>query len=176
MAAIRGRVALVTGASSGIGEAAALALEQSGFLTIATARDESVLRPLRERGCETLQLDVTDEASLEQAVRTAENRFGPIYVLVNNNTASNAEQFTVKLRRLKNVKVFGETTMGKITYGINIDQEKLFPSAKFKIVLTDMPDDGNFLPYEEKGIDPDVFLDNNGDWMGQVKKIVMRDK
>jgi NAD(P)-dependent dehydrogenase (short-subunit alcohol dehydrogenase family) len=111
MASIRGRVAVVTGASSGIGEAAALALEQAGFLTIATARDEQTLTALRERGCETLQLDVTDEASLVEAVRTTENRFGPIYALVNNAGAPQygpIEEVSLDaIRRVFEVNVFG---------------------------------------------------------------------
>lgn len=111
MATIQGRVALVTGASSGIGEAAALALEQAGFLTIATARDERVLEPLRERGCETMQLDVTDESSLERAVRSAENRFGPVYALVNNAGMPQygpIEEVPLEaVRRVFEVNVFG---------------------------------------------------------------------
>jgi len=82
MSTMLGRVALVTGASSGIGRATALALERAGFLTVATARDARDLAPLAEQGCETAALDVTSEASRKAAVALVESRFGPIYALV----------------------------------------------------------------------------------------------
>ena len=77
-------VALVTGASSGIGKATAIALKEAGFLTYATAPDAGKLEELKAKGCETLELDVTDENSARQAVKTVEERSGTIQVLVNN--------------------------------------------------------------------------------------------
>jgi NAD(P)-dependent dehydrogenase (short-subunit alcohol dehydrogenase family) len=77
-------VALVTGASSGIGKATAIALKEAGFLTYATAPDAGKLEELKAKGCETLALDVTDENSMREAVKTAERHNGAIQVLVNN--------------------------------------------------------------------------------------------
>lgn len=77
-------VALVTGASSGIGKATAIALKEAGFLTYATAPDAGKLEELRAKGCETLALDVTDENSMREAVKTAERHNGAVQVLVNN--------------------------------------------------------------------------------------------
>ncbi|HYE36425.1 SDR family NAD(P)-dependent oxidoreductase [Methylocaldum sp.] len=77
-------VALVTGTSSGIGRATAPALREAGFLTVATARRLADIEELKAKGCETAQLDVTDETSMREAVKTAEDRYGPVYVLVNN--------------------------------------------------------------------------------------------
>lgn len=77
-------VALVTGASSGIGKAAALALKEAGFLTYATAPKLSDLEELKSKGCETLELDVTDENQAREAVKTVEEKSGVIQVLVNN--------------------------------------------------------------------------------------------
>ncbi len=77
-------VALVTGASSGIGKATAIALKEAGFLTYATAPDAGKLEELKAQGCETLALDVTDENSMREAVKTAEQHNGAIQVLVNN--------------------------------------------------------------------------------------------
>lgn len=79
-----GRVALVTGASSGIGHATSLALAEAGFTVVATARDANEISDLRSIGCETLELDVTDEGSARQAVAAAERHNGAIYALVNN--------------------------------------------------------------------------------------------
>jgi len=78
------RVALVTGASSGIGKATAIALAAAGFVTYATARRVETLADLKAAGCETLPLDVTDEDSMVAAVRMVEATHGGVDVLVNN--------------------------------------------------------------------------------------------
>jgi NADP-dependent 3-hydroxy acid dehydrogenase YdfG len=78
------RVALVTGASSGIGKATALTLNQARYITYATARRLDTLRDLEQAGCRTLQLDVTDEASMIAAIKIIEAGYGAIDVLVNN--------------------------------------------------------------------------------------------
>ncbi len=77
-------VVLITGCSSGIGRVAALAFIQAGYTTYATARKPETLDELRTRGCHTLHLDVTDETSLLEAVRTIENKHGAVDILVNN--------------------------------------------------------------------------------------------
>jgi len=77
-------VALITGTSSGIGRAAALALKAAGFMTIATARRVADIEELKAKGCDTVQLDVTDDASMQNAVRTVESAHGRLDVLVNN--------------------------------------------------------------------------------------------
>jgi NAD(P)-dependent dehydrogenase (short-subunit alcohol dehydrogenase family) len=71
---------LITGCSSGIGQAAALALREAGRTVVATARNPDTLSGLAGRGLRTLALDVTDESSMRAAVDAA----GPIDVLVNN--------------------------------------------------------------------------------------------
>ena len=71
---------LITGCSSGIGQAAALALHEAGRTVVATARNPATLSGLASRGLRTLALDVTDESSMRAAVDAA----GPIDVLVNN--------------------------------------------------------------------------------------------
>ena len=78
------RVALVTGCSSGIGRAAALALSHAGFTTYATARRPETLADLEAEGCRTLTLDVSDEPQRVDAVRTVERDHGGLDVLVNN--------------------------------------------------------------------------------------------
>ena len=59
--------ALVTVCSSGIGRATALALAEAGFPTYA-ARSIDSLAPLMAAGCTALACDVTDEASMSDAV------------------------------------------------------------------------------------------------------------
>jgi len=75
---------LITGCSSGLGRASALKFREAGYLTVATARDPSTLAQLAELGCDTVQLDVTDEASRMAAIAEVERRHGPIGILINN--------------------------------------------------------------------------------------------
>ena len=85
-----GRIALVTGASSGIGEATALALAQAGAKVAIAARRVDRLQALAERlrplGAEplVLQADLLDEHVAQQIVRDTEARFGQLDILVNN--------------------------------------------------------------------------------------------
>src|SRR5204863_5269130 len=76
------RVALVTGASAGIGEAAARALVGAGFTVYGTSRKAAIGQ--ERDGVVFLPLDVTDEASVAGAVREVLKRSGRIDVLVNN--------------------------------------------------------------------------------------------
>jgi hypothetical protein len=77
-------VAVVTGASSGIGAATAAALAREGYRVVLGARR---VERLREAAGETglaLRLDVTDRQSVDAFVAETEERFGHIDVLVNN--------------------------------------------------------------------------------------------
>ena len=76
------RVALVTGASAGIGEAAARALLGAGFTVYGTSR-KAAAGETRD-GVVFLPLDVTDDESVAGAVREVLERSGRIDVLVNN--------------------------------------------------------------------------------------------
>jgi NAD(P)-dependent dehydrogenase (short-subunit alcohol dehydrogenase family) len=78
------KVVLVTGCSSGIGRATALRLARSGWKVYASARRPATIADLREAGCQTLALDVTDEHSMRAAVDSIEQADGAIGVLVNN--------------------------------------------------------------------------------------------
>ncbi|MFD3837806.1 oxidoreductase [Streptomyces sp. NPDC058642] len=75
-------VALVTGASSGIGKETALALAAAGFNVVGTSRDTSRVTPLD--GVTFVGLDVADDSSVTAAVQEVSERFGRIDVLVNN--------------------------------------------------------------------------------------------
>jgi NAD(P)-dependent dehydrogenase (short-subunit alcohol dehydrogenase family) len=79
-----GRVALVTGASSGIGEATARRLAQCGYTTYAAARRISRMDSLRDQGIRTVPVDVTDDTSLVALVEQVIAESGRIDVLVNN--------------------------------------------------------------------------------------------
>jgi NAD(P)-dependent dehydrogenase (short-subunit alcohol dehydrogenase family) len=87
---ITGQVALVTGASSGIGEHFAEVLAAAGAKVAAAARRADRLADLAERiearggECLPLSCDVTDRQSITQAIAAAEAHLGPVSVLVNN--------------------------------------------------------------------------------------------
>jgi len=77
-------VAVITGASSGIGAATAIALGRQGYrIVVGARRVERLARIAGENGL-ALRLDVTDELSIGDFVREVGKRFGRIDVLVNN--------------------------------------------------------------------------------------------
>jgi 3-oxoacyl-[acyl-carrier protein] reductase len=84
-----GHVALVTGASRGIGRAIALALAERGFTVIGTATTESGAQAIGTAlaaytGCRGIALDVNDAAGVEAAVDAIVKEHGALHVLVNN--------------------------------------------------------------------------------------------
>ena len=78
------KTVIVTGCSSGIGRATAKHLAQNGWTVYATARRTAAIEDLEADGCKTQALDVTDEDSMQAAVRAVEEAEGSIDALVNN--------------------------------------------------------------------------------------------
>jgi NAD(P)-dependent dehydrogenase (short-subunit alcohol dehydrogenase family) len=78
------KAVLVTGCSTGIGRATAEHLAAKGWTVYATARRPDSIADLREKGCRTLALDVTDDASMQAAVDAVASESGTVGVLVNN--------------------------------------------------------------------------------------------
>ena len=84
------KIALVTGSSSGIGFETSLALARNGFHTFATMRDlgkDEKIKQIIEKedlSIEILELDVDNEESVNQAIKTISEKKGRIDVLVNN--------------------------------------------------------------------------------------------
>ena len=77
-------VAVITGASSGIGAATAIALGRHGYrIVVGARRVDRLARVAGEDGL-AMRLDVTDEDSVKDFVREVSRRFGRIDVLVNN--------------------------------------------------------------------------------------------
>lgn len=87
---LQGRVAVVTGASSGIGRAIALRLAAAGAKVVAAARREEALRELAEEieaaGGRALAVptDLLEEEQIVRLMDTAREAFGPIDILVNS--------------------------------------------------------------------------------------------
>lgn len=78
------KVALVTGASSGIGEATVKTLLAAGYTVFAAARRQERMRELERQGAILLALDLTDDASIVRAAEQVLSTQGRIDVLVNN--------------------------------------------------------------------------------------------
>jgi NAD(P)-dependent dehydrogenase (short-subunit alcohol dehydrogenase family) len=81
---LKGKVALVTGAATGIGKACADVLAENGATVIYSDRDLPRLKATAQGKGHTLLLDVADRAGVEVAVADAITRFGQIDILVNN--------------------------------------------------------------------------------------------
>ena len=78
------KVALITGASAGIGKEAALVLQKKGFKVYGAARRTERMQDLVNKGIEVLALDVTNEDSMVECVDTILKKEGKIDILVNN--------------------------------------------------------------------------------------------
>ena len=81
---MRKKVALVTGASSGIGEATAIALQNTGYQVYAAARRTDRMEHLKQLGIKTIRLDVTEEASVKAVVGQIKKEEKMVDVLINN--------------------------------------------------------------------------------------------
>ncbi|GAA0180179.1 oxidoreductase [Clostridium sediminicola] len=78
------KVALITGASSGIGFDAAVELMKKGFTVYGAARRVDKLKELESKGIKTINLDVTNDKSMVECVDTIVKNEGRIDILVNN--------------------------------------------------------------------------------------------
>ncbi|MEY3381581.1 MAG: hypothetical protein RL468_2179 [Pseudomonadota bacterium] len=95
---LSGRVALVTGASGGLGEQFARMLARSGAAVVLASRRVEKLKELRAQiegeggDAHVLSLDVTDVASIKAAVAHAETEVGSIDILINNSGVSTTQR------------------------------------------------------------------------------------
>lgn len=94
-----------------------------------------------------------------------------IYVLTNHNTGSNAEQFTVKLKKLPNTKILGDRTQGTLAYEKKKNVSNPLPCGKFIAVMTSKRHKV-YIEYESIGVSPEIFLNYNEDWIAQTLKII----
>ncbi len=102
---LNGRVAVITGASRGLGKAMAIALAQQGARLALVARDVEKLNEtataVREAGAEAdvFRTDVTDEADVRKLESDVIQRFGSVQILINNagiNIRKKVTDFTLE--------------------------------------------------------------------------------
>jgi NAD(P)-dependent dehydrogenase (short-subunit alcohol dehydrogenase family) len=95
---LSGRVALVTGASGGLGAQFAKTLSRAGAAVVLASRRVDKLKELRAQieaeggDAHVVELDVTDLASIKSGVAHAETECGPIDILVNNSGVSTTQR------------------------------------------------------------------------------------
>ena len=93
-----GKIAMVTGASSGLGARFAKVLAQGGAQVVLASRRTERLKELRAEieadggAAHVVSLDVTDYASIKAAIAHAETEAGPIDILVNNSGVSTTQR------------------------------------------------------------------------------------
>jgi NAD(P)-dependent dehydrogenase (short-subunit alcohol dehydrogenase family) len=114
------KTVLITGASSGFGRDTAETLAQAGHRVFAAMRDAAnrnrpAAAALQAKGIDIVELDVTDEVSVERATASVLAQAGRLDVLVNNagvGSAGVSEAFTTdQIQTLFNVNVFGVQRM-----------------------------------------------------------------
>jgi 3-oxoacyl-[acyl-carrier protein] reductase len=101
---LEGRVALVTGASQGIGHACALALAREGASIAVAARNQQKLEELVEQitaaggKAAAFVMDVADEEQVKAGIKSALGQFGKIDILVNNAGIAR-DQLVMRMKR-----------------------------------------------------------------------------
>jgi 3-oxoacyl-[acyl-carrier protein] reductase len=104
MVDLKGRVALVTGASQGIGRTCALALADAGASVAAAARNQEklaeVTAEIRSHGgtAAAFAMDVAIEEQVKAAVKSAIEQFGKVDILV-NNAGITRDQLVMRMKR-----------------------------------------------------------------------------
>jgi 3-oxoacyl-[acyl-carrier protein] reductase len=99
-----GRVALVTGASQGIGRACALALAEAGAAVALAARNEQKLAEIADQTraaggqAESFKMDLANEAEIKTGIKAAIAKFGKIDILI-NNAGITRDQLAMRMKR-----------------------------------------------------------------------------
>ncbi len=129
------KVVWITGASSGIGEAIAIEMAGKGARLIVSARRQPELERVKAacvsagasaENILVLTLDVTDEAAMPGAVKTAQGQWGRIDMLLNNAGISQrslcVDTDMATYRKLFDVDVFGQIALTKAVLPVMIGQ------------------------------------------------------
>jgi len=123
------QIVWITGASSGIGEALAIAFSQAGARLILSSRNRAELERVSQAcagDCLVLPMDVCDEAAMPGLIEQASQWQGKIDFLINNagisQRASCLETQMSTYRKLFEVDVFGQIALTKLVLPLMIEQ------------------------------------------------------
>lgn len=94
-----------------------------------------------------------------------------VYVLTNYQSGSNAEQTTLRAKRMLKATHLGERTRGALAYGMNYGIVHCSPSGLFEFMPTDMKFN-HWLKYEQVGIEPELKLAHGQDWIEQTLELI----
>ena len=100
---------------------------------------------------------------------------GRVHVLTNNATMSQGEIFLLQLMRLPQVRSLGQTTNGTLMYGNNYGRGEKLPSQAFEVYITDLRSRNRLMRYEVFGVDPDILLGVDRDWIEQAIALIRHD-
>ncbi len=118
MKAIESSVVLITGASSGIGEATAIRLKNAGYIVFGAARRLDRMSKLKSMGINIISLDVTNEDSISSAVGNIIKLHDRIDILINNagyGSYGALEDVPIdEAKRQFEVNVFGLTRLSQL--------------------------------------------------------------
>jgi C-terminal processing protease CtpA/Prc len=96
-----------------------------------------------------------------------------VAVLINAYTLSQGEITAYKLSKIKGVVLAGQSTKGMLAYGSNYGRHIPIAGGEFVFYPTDMRTPG-MLQFENIGIQPDIELSNQEDWLKQVFELLIR--
>lgn len=98
-----------------------------------------------------------------------------IYLITNASTGSNAEQFTVKLKKYDNVITFGDKTKGALSYEIKSKDYHILPATNYVVILPSKAHK-KYAAYETLGVAPDYFLNYEESWIAQIEDYIEKQK
>ncbi len=112
------KVALITGASSGIGKVTALQLQKDGYIVYGAARRTEKMKDIEAKGIKIVSVDVTSDESMKQCIETIVKEEGRLDVLINNAGYGNfgsIEDTPMEVARAQyEVNVFGLVRLSQL--------------------------------------------------------------
>jgi short-subunit dehydrogenase len=136
---IRDRVAVVTGASRGIGAAVAAELRQAGAKLVLNARSEAGLRGVAMPGDAVVTGDLTMAETREGLVAEAVGRFGRIDLLINNagvgHYRNSIDAESEEIRQLWELNFFAPLELARLVVPRMLQQERLAGAAEAGMVV-----------------------------------------
>lgn len=121
------KVAIITGASAGMGKSTANILHEQGYIVYGAARRTEKMKDLEEKGMIIIPLDLTDESSIVKAVETVKKNEGRIDVLINNagyGSYGSIEEVSIEeARRQFEVNIFGLARITQLVIPVMREQK-----------------------------------------------------